>query len=172
MHAAGRHDNAGSPRTALTNASCVAHAISPSVEDKDAKLARITAPVLELNLTSAAAKYVRVAGPSSRCAVAANAAARTLGDGSFSAHRTTVGVGDLASSCATLVGRSLGQCAWRLRGLARANAETQSAALARTFDAPNRSPISPPRPPSLSLASLSDDPYPRLLSAERKCGGT
>ena len=51
LHAAGTHDNAGSARTARVNASCVAHAISPSVDDSDAKLAPTTAPVFGFVLT-------------------------------------------------------------------------------------------------------------------------
>ena len=181
LHAAGTQDNAGSARTARVNASCVAHAISPSVDDSDAKLALTTAPVFGFVLTSAAARYRFVAGPSSKFAVAAIAAALTLGDGSFSAQRTIVAVGDRASNCVTLVGNSLGQCACIERESARANAETQSAAFVRTFEAPNRSPKPPfdPLAPSASLASESEDPYPRSAATpppppppDLRCGGT
>mmetsp|Transcript_10295 Transcript_10295/g.42593 ORF Transcript_10295/g.42593 Transcript_10295/m.42593 type:complete len:360 (-) Transcript_10295:194-1273(-) len=182
LHAAGTHDNVGSARTARVNASCVARAISPSVDDSDAKLALTTAPVFGFVLTSAAARYRFVTGPSSRFAVAAIAAALTLGDGSFSAQRTIVAVGDRANSCVTLVGKSLGQCACIERESARANAETQSAAFVRTFEAPNRSPNrSPfdPLAPSASLASESEDPYPRSAAEpppppppDLRCGGT
>ena len=159
LHAAGTHDRLGSAAAARVRAACSVAATSPSVDDSDAKFRRITNPVLGCTRTSAAARYCRVALPSSICAVAAAAAARTRGDGSATTNRNSVAVGDRGRSCPADVGRSFDQCACRLRGFARASDATHSAALARTRDDPNRSPSrDSPRRLSASLASESDEP--------------
>ena len=111
LHAAGRHASDGSACTIRTSASCVVAATSPSVLDNDAKFLRITAPVFGFVRTSATAMYCLVTFPSSRCAIAESAAARTRGAGSWNATRNSVVVGDRGSSCALDAGNNFGQCA-------------------------------------------------------------